>query len=638
MDLKLEKALARMILSPSGWRGIFALDGDAESAAPEISQEHRALAAAAAKVFSRYLADLPWRTAQSGAVIVGRDTRPTGPALADAVIRALLAEGREVRYAGVVAAPEIMAFASARAAEARASEAVAPEAAGFIYISASHNPLGHNGIKFGLTDGGVLAAEEAVKLAAAFRALLADTPPAELSAETAASANTAAVYAAEQGWKKAAMAAYRDFAGEVISGIADSAKREAFFAFLRKEIEKRPLGIAVDFNGSARTVSIDRDFFSSLGVGFFAINDKPGQIAHSIVPEGQALEPCRAFMQELNRKAPAVTVGYVPDCDGDRGNLVIALPPSSGEESGAHSDARILEAQEGFALTCMAELAFLVWSGELKFGELPLGGHTGAGAKKVAIVANDPTSLRIDRIAEAFGARVFRAEVGEANVVGLARALRAQGYIVRVSGEGSAGGSIIHPQAVRDPLATLGAALKLLAIRGGGAHGMGLFEIWCRLSRQNASYREDFTLADIIASLPVFATTGAYSAQAQLAISEVDHGALKGRYQKIFLREWDSQKDTLYQRYGISKWEAIAYNGMEERRGIANFAEAGRGGLKIQFSGAAPDREIAYIWMRGSGTEPLFRIMADAGGDSGYHLEKTLIEWQRRMALEAANT
>ena len=31
---------------------------------------------------------------------------------------------------------------------------------GFIYISASHNPVGHNGIKFGTNNGGVLEAKE----------------------------------------------------------------------------------------------------------------------------------------------------------------------------------------------------------------------------------------------------------------------------------------------------------------------------------------------------------------------------------------------------------------------------------------------------------------------------------------------
>jgi phosphoglucomutase len=38
--------------------------------------------------------------------------------------------------------------------------------------------------------------------------------------------------------------------------------------------------------------------------------------------------------------------------------------------------------------------------------------------------------------------------------------------------------------------------------------------------------------------------------------------------------------------------------------------------------------------MRGSGTEPVFRVMAEAAG-SDRQLERRLIDWQRRMVQEA---
>ena len=254
---------------------------------------------------------------------------------------------------------------------------------------------------------------------------------------------------------------------------------------------------------------------------------------------------------------------------------------------------------------------------------------------KAAIAVNDPTSIRIERIAQAFGVDVFRAEVGEANVVGLARKLREQGYLVRILGEGSSGGTIIHPSAVRDPINTVGAILKLLAIRGGN-DGRGFFEIWCDRSNQREVYREDFTMADVTASLPAFVTTGTTSTDALLRIKTGDHGILKDRYEKIFRREWEKKKKHL-EKYGISGWEAIAYNGMNEKRGVGSFGEAGRGGLKIEFSGTSKlsgkdGEKTAFIWMRGSGTEPVFRIMADA---EGLRQERELIEWQRQMVLEA---
>jgi phosphoglucomutase len=268
-----------------------------------------------------------------------------------------------------------------------------------------------------------------------------------------------------------------------------------------------------------------------------------------------------------------------------------------------------------------------VRNGELKFDS------NGKALSKVALAVNDPTSLRIDRIAHFFGASVFRGEVGEANIVGLARKLRSEGYLVRVFGEGSNGGIMIHPSAVRDPIDTLGAILKLLAIRGGeGPGGMGLFEIWSNLS--GAIYRNDFTLADIMASIPPFVTTGVASKDATLKVKTTDHALLKDRYQKIFLREWAEKNTSLLGPFGISEWEAIAYNGMEEKRGIKRFADAGSGGLKIEFSGRG--KKPAFIWMRGSGTEPVFRIVADAEGkDPG--LERKLINWQRQMVLEADN-
>ena len=203
-------------------------------------------------------------------------------------------------------------------------------------------------------------------------------------------------------------------------------------------------------------------------------------------------------------------------------------------------------------------------------------------------------------------------------------------------GEGSAGGNITHPSAVRDPLHTVLAIAKLLALRTTGG-GPGLFELWCNASGQAGQYRADFGLADIIASLPPFVTTGAYSPEAALCVTSADHGKLKSRYQKIFLREWEERKNELKIKYGIYDWDAAAYNGMEERKGITDFGEAGKGGLKLCFydgNGAAAGKAIASLWMRGSATEPIFRVIADAEG-SNRRIERDLIEWQRRMVTEA---
>jgi len=640
-SLRLRAALSGMILSHAGWRGVFAASGSEEDRSAEIGPEHRVVAAGAAAVFADYL-----RKRETGSagnrdpgplVLIGSDTRPTGRAIVEVMVPALLASGCAVRCAGFVAAPEIMAWTR--------SAGLAGVNHGFVYVSASHNPIGHNGLKFGLADGGMLQTAEAIKLTEDFRSLMAEPGIAARLGKLVSGADPGAVgkvFAGEASAKKEALAAYLGFADEVAwfaqgrgagGGAGSGAKSGTGNANIRETLKqgiaRHPLGVCCDFNGSARCVSIDRDFIGSLGIRFEAINGEPGGIVHRIVPEGESLEPCCRFLEDLHRRDPAFVMGYVPDCDGDRGNVVIW--------DDALGKARALEAQEVFAIACVAELAHLAWDA----GFSDTGNAVDAGGEKtpplnpgVAVAINDPTSFCVDRIAEAFGASVFRAEVGEANVVGLARRLRESGYTVRILGEGAAGGNITHPSAVRDPLHTVLAITKLLSLRTETGDGRpGLFQIWCGVSGRSERYRPDFGIADVIASLPPFTTTGAYTPEALLKIASEDHGELKRRYRRVFLREWEKRKDELKSRYGIYDWEAIAYNGMEERKGVSDFGEAGRGGLKICFLNAA-GKAVAAVWMRGSATEPVFRIIADAEG-TRESAERYLIEWQRRMITEA---
>ena len=612
MILDLDMTISSMIFSASGWRGVFCETGDEEGKGKNISNAHKFIAAMGAKVFSDYLSLI---RPGKGAVIVGRDTRPTGEAISDAVIRMLLSEGREIRYLGVCAAPEIMAFAESGGLTRNISGRI-PEM-GFIYISASHNPIGHNGLKFGLNDGGVIQGFQNAILVSSFNELCKDKNYSDKImslVESVPKKSLIKVYEKEKEFKNIALLNYFYFTIGVVSGTDMINESRNFYSKLETKMKYRPLGIAADFNGSARTLSIDRDFFHSLGIAFHTINDKPGIIVHRIVPEGESLEPCREFLEKLHKDDPSVILGYVPDCDGDRGNIVYW--------DDRYKKAMILEAQEVFALACLCEFAFLHQKGDLNKG-------------KAAIAVNDPTSLRIDRIAKCFGIKVFRAEVGEANVVGLARNLRKEGYLVRILGEGSAGGVIIHPSSVRDPLNTLGAIIKILSIRSVGME-KGLFEIWCDVSNQKDLYREDFTLSDIMASFFKYNSTGAYSDLALLKIKTEDHSLLKERYQNIFLREWEEKKKYLYDNYSIIRWEVIAYNGLNETRGINNFGKAGRGGLKIEFFRATePDFPSSYIWMRGSGTEPVFRVMADSEYIKEYEF---MIDWHRKMVMEADQT
>jgi phosphoglucosamine mutase len=69
-------------------------------------------------------------------VVVGRDTRPSGPALENAVVEGLLAAGCEALLAGVLPTPAVAFLAASLPADAG------------VVISASHNPPVDNGLKF----------------------------------------------------------------------------------------------------------------------------------------------------------------------------------------------------------------------------------------------------------------------------------------------------------------------------------------------------------------------------------------------------------------------------------------------------------------------------------------------------------
>ena len=145
--------LSPFILSSSGWRKIFSADQNEESCVSAVSPEDRERLVLIGIVLCEFFKR---KTGKKDALIaVGIDSRYTGPAIADILIRTFLVNGLRVRYLFISAAPEIMAYT-------RIDEAVD----GFAYISASHNPVGHNGLKVGLSSGGIIGGKDADRLIA----------------------------------------------------------------------------------------------------------------------------------------------------------------------------------------------------------------------------------------------------------------------------------------------------------------------------------------------------------------------------------------------------------------------------------------------------------------------------------------
>ncbi|HCO49719.1 MAG TPA: hypothetical protein DIT55_10000 [Spirochaetaceae bacterium] len=625
---EIAQAASPLILSASGWRKVFAsprkgdaraswADGDEpdDSLTINISAANAVIAALMAKIFGEFIlgkeaSGAPAsRGAPKPAVLLGMDARPTGPAIADIFARVLLGMGLEVRYCFIVAAPEIMAYAGSAG---KLPVGDPGRIAGFAYISASHNPPGHNGVKFGLGTGGVLNAGEIAPLIAGFKEAISSPKASDEAYRLISAADKrelALCYEACTAWKRLSLSAYTLFTHEVVTGEPGLEAQASILDKLADACAKRPLGIVAELNGSARSLSIDRDFFEALAIRSKFYNDQPRLFMHRIVPEGSSLSLCMRLLGEAGSADPSFQLGYVPDCDGDRGNLVF--------RDKITGRARILEAQEVFSLSCLAELASLARSG---------------ATERIAVVVNDATSMRIERIAGYFGAKVFRAETGEANVVNLAEDLRSRGWTVRILGEGSNGGTITHPSRVRDPLSTLGAMIRLLRLPDLPGKP-DLFRLWLEACGRKSDYTDNYDLADVIATLPAWISTSVFEDRAALRVRSADKVRLKSRYHELFLAEWENRKAELERGYGIVSWKSFATNGIQEREVGDDFAASGLGGLRIVFSTAAGVPR-AFLWMRGSGTEPVFRIMADVEGGSPSD-EKYFLSWHADMVRAA---
>lgn len=569
------------ILSPSGWRKVFAPDEHSISAV--VNAADLQLVALGAYLFAREAADI--RPSQPKAIAVAHDSRPTSPALAEAALMGLLAAGADANFLGLLPIPHLVAHVQRQ-----------PSLHGFFYITASHNPVGHNGLKFGLGDGRVLHPRLASNLINQFRDCLQDTD--RLGSVMGAIARVSA---------GAVEYAYSQILNRRRQSFVDYAALTSLILFGQESPPAGAFqsagGIVADMNGSARCVGIDREFLGRLGLKTHFINTKPGKFAHDILPEGASLQDCA---RELSNRHD-FALGYVPDCDGDRGNIVIRTTSAP--------FTRTLEAQELFALCVVSTLSRLVATGQLTYDE------DGFPEQRIGIVVNDPTSLRVDRIAEAFRVPVFRAEVGEANLNALAEQLRQEDWYIPLVGEGSNGGNISFPGTVRDPLSTLGSVLRLLT-------QPELFQVWCARSGRSEPEPRTYSLEEVIATLPVFRTTPVGSPRAVMQVPPLPQARFKALFETLFITHgWNSQKQYLAEHLDIHGWEEINYEGPEERRGFGPPFRSGKetGGLKILLKNRQ-GRPKGFLWMRGSGTEPVFRLMVDIEGNDPMH-EEYLMNW-----------
>lgn len=574
-----------MVVSSSGWRGVFG--ADEESRSQEVREEKQDVAAAAAYAVGTVLLE----SGGEGAVIVATDSRPTAPLLGRVVLEVLRGMELSVRFLGVSPTPEVLAYTPA-------SRGVR----GFIILTASHNPSGHNGLKFGFGDGRVAGGAAAAEAALLFEESVRDEERFAIVAQARNRGRRKGleeVYAALGKYKAEAEEAYYGKVVETMLRVPLEGEGGRLLTRLEEGLRREPLGILIDFNGSARANSIDQELLRGLGAKVEAIHDAPGEIAHRIVPEGPGLAECKEALGQAYRRDRSFRLGYVADNDGDRGNLVF-INSRTGE-------AEELHAQEVFVLAMAAELAW----GELTSGK----------GNPPAVVVNGPTSLRVDAVARLWGAEVFRAEVGEANVIDRAREL--SGYRVVIMGEGSNGGNITPPSQVRDPLSTVGAMIKL-------ARTDAFEGVYEKLGIEAPRERDLLTL---VRALPSYRTTGAYEDRAILEIASSDHGRLKSAYESIFPHAFEEKRTRLAEAWGITAYRILNYEGTRTLTGAGNRSGNQRGGFKVELLTETGEPK-GFLWMRGSKTEPAFRIMADLETDREED-EWELLDWHAALVREA---
>lgn len=569
LELTHEEVLASFssyILSPSGIRHVFAASKDEEDSRELVSDADKVITATIAKAFFDFVGE------QKPKLLVGTDTRPTGRILASVINRILTSLGAKVTFLFYSAAPEIMAYSRA------GFDA-------FCYISASHNPVGHNGFKFGRC-GGVYPAEESLKLIDMIKDMVSDPSCIQRAREICAAMSVPAYEKVLDLFPEAkakALEYYENFVMET--------------AGVSKDFKAR-LGIVADFNGSARSVSIDKAFLKQIGVNLKVISGKPGEIKHAIVPENENLIPCKEVLEKQHLKDESFLVGYACDNDGDRGNFVYIDEMT---DKGA-----IIQAQEVFAMVVAIELAEKARS----------------GVKNLAVAVNGPTSERIDEIASTFGAKVFRAEVGEANVVSLGESLREQGYSVPILGEGSNGGNITYPAKVRDPLNSVMTILKLFNDEG----------LYTYLTEKLGKRRGRPSVKGLLESLPLYTTTGAFSKKAKLQVKNTDYSLLKTKYEANFVSSFESMN---LKKHKITDYEFRQTEGIREKTGMGSAlrSQGAKGGLKVILK-KEDGSHVAYMWLRPSGTEPVLRCLVDVKGVD-WPLHDLLLDWQRRLITEA---
>lgn len=506
-------------------------------------------------------------------VLVAIDSRHTGPAIADIMIRILVIHGVNVRYTFITPITEVAVY----------SREVSD---GFVYISSSHNPRGYNGLKLGLNDGRLLPRHLAVSFIEDYQARLKDP---ENTAHIIHKANAASpvtvqeIYDNISNYRKKSRYVYATFSDQIITGLKDPEKIAERKEFLKKEIQSRDIWLGIDPNGGARQ---DKEYMESWGFHVLAINQRPRlDMVHELAPVPSACEQAREALIKAQQEGKNIIAFLVFDTDGDRKNLVI----SDGE-----GGALIPGVQMIFVLDVLCSLL------DAKIQN--------TGSRKLGVVVNGPTSSVIDQLADYLDFTVKRVEVGEANVGTGGEILHARGVHVPIMGEGSNGSVFNLELMVREPLHTVRTLVNFITRPELTKTLLSAINQENKYDDWHSAQRVDGLLMNIIDSLPPSVTTDFFTDE---GIRRGGVGAARDSFKADFdayfeSHIWPEIAEELRESFhGEPIAEFVNYEGENELRGKGN-RESGTGGYKVEFYIKTQENErkhVGWLWFRPSGTE-----------------------------------
>lgn len=559
-------------------------------------------------------------------VVLARDPRPSGKAFREAQIRGMLRAGKELGVKITFRETEEGILPTPFAEGLVRLEDQGRRAHGGAILTASHNPLYWNGVKYmtaaqepgtvDVQDGTLLPARQMSQIVGDVQQWIATIAEDPSKAEPDRKALNAIPIERVVVQRISEERVIQQMVGEArrMWGLTDEDKFR-WFQSKAKEIR-----IVLDPNGGAATGFYKR-FLEEFGFHLIEINNVRGRPQHSLEPVGDALGDAKRVLRE--EKAH---LAVVFDYDADRGNTLISgIDPVTGEVT----DVIEPRPQEVAAMNVAMTLARESWLKE----QAPA-----SDTRKFAVVMHDANSRRVEKIAKLFAAEVFVVEVGEVNVIEKMRRLERDGYRVVIGIEGANGGTVFRGDdgSFKGDTSRNGAMTALFT---------GLLLVypeigWGWLKRVAGDDRlkvpEKPTLMELLQSLPGERGTGdrhfTTDIWKQGAPGEVPEAQMHPFQEKV-LEVWEETIRPFLEsgRGGSLNWShallekaRILFSRETRIYTPEDGPEKYGGGLTLDLTWK--DGFSSFVWMRGSLTEGLLRISVEAQGPKAQEVVQGLKE------------